>query len=86
MGLDSYRHSAETFISELTAEYYHHFAGLKDDYGASVRRGSSPADAGAALGQLWREGQGLEPSELLAKLKSEPLDFGVLLTDLDLAQ
>ncbi len=32
MDLDSYRRSAEAFISELTAEYYRHYAGLKDEY------------------------------------------------------
>jgi hypothetical protein len=32
MDLRSYRASAETFVSELTAEYYRHFAGLKDEY------------------------------------------------------
>lgn len=28
----AYRHSAETFVNELTAEYYRHYAGLKDSY------------------------------------------------------
>ncbi|MBV9049830.1 MAG: hypothetical protein JOY58_16255 [Solirubrobacterales bacterium] len=32
MDLDAYRHSAEAFLSELTAEFYRHYAGLKDDY------------------------------------------------------
>ena len=32
MDLDAYRASAEAFVSDLTAEYYRHFAGLKDDY------------------------------------------------------
>jgi hypothetical protein len=32
MDLEGYRGSAETFISELTAEYYRHYAGFKDDY------------------------------------------------------
>jgi hypothetical protein len=32
MELDSYRGSAETFISELTREYYRHYAGLKESY------------------------------------------------------
>ena len=32
MDLDAYRGSAEAFVSALTAEYYGHFAGLKDDY------------------------------------------------------
>ncbi len=32
MDLDSYRQSAESFVSELTAEYYRHYAGLKDEY------------------------------------------------------
>jgi hypothetical protein len=32
MNLDSYRRSAETFVSELTGEYYRHYAGLKDSY------------------------------------------------------
>jgi hypothetical protein len=32
MDLAAYRGSAETFVSELTAEYYRHYAGLKDDY------------------------------------------------------
>ncbi len=32
MDLASYRRSAESFISELTAEYYRHYAGLKDEY------------------------------------------------------
>lgn len=32
MDLDAYRHSAEAFLSELTAEYYRHYAGLKNDY------------------------------------------------------
>ncbi len=32
MDLDAYRHSAEAFSRELTAEYYRHYAGLKGDY------------------------------------------------------
>jgi hypothetical protein len=32
MDLEAYRRSAETFVSELTAEYYRHYAGLKDSY------------------------------------------------------
>jgi hypothetical protein len=32
MDLVAYRRSAETFVSELTHEYYRHFAGLKDGY------------------------------------------------------
>jgi len=32
MDLEAYRTDAETFISELTAEYYRHFAGLKASY------------------------------------------------------
>jgi hypothetical protein len=32
MDLHAYRRSAETFVSELTAEYYRHFAGLKESY------------------------------------------------------
>jgi hypothetical protein len=32
MDLDAYRRSAEEFISELTAEHYRHYSGLKDSY------------------------------------------------------
>jgi hypothetical protein len=32
MDLESYRRSAETFVSALTGEYYRHFAGLKPSY------------------------------------------------------
>ena len=32
MNLEDYRRSAQEFISELTAEYYRHYAGLKDSY------------------------------------------------------
>ena len=32
MDLDAYRSSAEAFLSELTGEYYRHYAGLKDEY------------------------------------------------------
>lgn len=32
MDLGAYRQSAEQFLIELTAEYYHHYAGLKDTY------------------------------------------------------
>jgi hypothetical protein len=32
MDLDAYRRSAEDFVSELTAEYYRHYAGLKASY------------------------------------------------------
>jgi hypothetical protein len=32
MDLEAYRQSAESFVSELTAEYYRHYAGLKDSY------------------------------------------------------
>jgi hypothetical protein len=32
MDLGDYRSAAESFLSELTGEYYRHFAGLKDDY------------------------------------------------------
>jgi hypothetical protein len=31
MDLDAYRGAAETFLSELTSEYYRHYAGFKDD-------------------------------------------------------
>jgi hypothetical protein len=30
--LEAYRDGAETFLAELTTEYYQHYAGLKDDY------------------------------------------------------
>jgi hypothetical protein len=32
MDLDAYRLSAEAFLSELTGEYYRHYAGLKEQY------------------------------------------------------
>ena len=32
MDLEAYRRSAETFISELTGEYYRHYAGIKDEF------------------------------------------------------
>ena len=32
MNLEDYRRAAQGFISELTAEYYRHYAGLKDSY------------------------------------------------------
>ncbi len=32
MDLDAYRHSAESFLTELTREYYRHYAGLQDEY------------------------------------------------------
>jgi hypothetical protein len=32
MDLDAYRRSAETFVAELDAEYYRHYAGLKDGF------------------------------------------------------
>jgi hypothetical protein len=32
MDLDAYRRSAETFLIDLTAEYYRHYAGLKEAY------------------------------------------------------
>jgi hypothetical protein len=32
MDLDAYRQSAESFMSELTGEYYRHYAGLQDEY------------------------------------------------------
>jgi hypothetical protein len=32
MDLAAYRDSAESFVAELTAEYYRHYAGLKDEY------------------------------------------------------
>jgi hypothetical protein len=32
MDLDAYRSEAEAFLSELTAEYYRHYAGLQDEY------------------------------------------------------
>ena len=32
MDLAAYRDSAESFLAELTAEYYRHYAGLKDEY------------------------------------------------------
>jgi hypothetical protein len=32
MDLDAYRRSAETFLSEVEAEYYRHYAGLKEAY------------------------------------------------------
>jgi hypothetical protein len=30
--LEAYRRSAEEFVSELTGEFYRHYAGLKEDY------------------------------------------------------
>ncbi len=32
MDLDAYRHSAETFVSDLEAVYYRHYAGLDDEF------------------------------------------------------
>jgi hypothetical protein len=32
MDLEAYRESAEEFVAELTAEYYRHYAGLKEDF------------------------------------------------------
>src|SRR5579875_651987 len=32
MDLGDYRSTAESFLSELTTEYYRHYAGLKDEY------------------------------------------------------
>ncbi len=32
MDIEAYRRSAESFVSALTAEYYRHYAGLKDSY------------------------------------------------------
>ena len=32
MDLDAYRHSAETFLTELTGEHYRHYAGLQDTF------------------------------------------------------
>jgi hypothetical protein len=32
MDLESYRRSAEEFVCALTAEYYRHYAGLKESY------------------------------------------------------
>src|SRR5437764_14505431 len=32
MELAAYRSSAESFMSELTAEYFHHYAGLQAEY------------------------------------------------------
>ena len=32
MNLEAYRESAEEFVAELTAEYYRHYAGLKDEF------------------------------------------------------
>lgn len=32
MDLDAYRHSAETFLEELTGEYYRHYSGLQEAY------------------------------------------------------
>jgi hypothetical protein len=32
MDLDAYRRMGESFVSELTREYYRHYAGLQDDY------------------------------------------------------
>ena len=32
MDLDGYRRSAEAFVTELTREYYRHYAGLNDEY------------------------------------------------------
>ncbi|MGA2925874.1 MAG: hypothetical protein ABSG43_07745 [Solirubrobacteraceae bacterium] len=42
------------------------------------------AHAGAALRELWREGQRLTLDELLAKVSPERLEFGVMLADLGL--
>lgn len=41
-------------------------------------------EAGAALRELWRDGQRLSAEELLASLTGERLDFGVLVADLGL--
>ncbi len=42
-------------------------------------------EAGAALRELWREGQRLSPDELLRELTGERLEFGVLIGDLGLS-
>ena len=42
------------------------------------------AQAGEELRALWREGQRLDPEELLAELTGERLEFGVLVADLGL--
>ena len=68
MDLDAYRASAEAFLSELTAEYYRHYAGLQDEYAIEpiyarhqeltrierARAIGLSVDGGAGVRELWR--------------------------------
>lgn len=54
---------------------------LRDRFGAEW---FAVPEAGAALRELWRDGQRLSAEELLAALTGERLDFGVLVADLGL--
>jgi len=84
----------EMFLADVDPGFYcscylrawaletHLRAHLRGHYGAAWFE--SP-HAGDELRALWREGQRLTPEELLARFSSQPLEFGVLLSDLGLA-
>jgi hypothetical protein len=88
------RWPAETFLSDMdegfyVAAYLRAWA-LETHLRRWLRNRFGPAwfevpEAGAALRELWREGQRLSAEELLASLTGEQLDFGVLVADLGLA-
>lgn len=86
---------SETYLSDIDEGFYvaaylrawaletHLRRWLRDRFGAAW---FEVPEAGAALRELWSEGQRLSAEELLSGLTGETLDFGVLVADLGLDQ
>jgi hypothetical protein len=84
----------ETFLADVDPGFYcscylrawaletHLRAHLRERFGTAWFE--SP-EAGAALRELWRDGQRLRPEELLLELSGARLDFAAVLDDLELA-
>ena len=76
MDLDAYRRSAETFVIELTGEYYRHYAGLKDAYEIEPIYGRHSSLFGADAIQTLREHHDAAAGEQRQRLRML-LDFAV---------
>src|SRR5436305_823489 len=78
MDLDAYRQSAESFLAELTTEYYRHYAGLQDEYGIEpiYARHAGLFTAGA-VGSLRDLAAGAEPGSEERRRLTMLVDFAV---------
>jgi hypothetical protein len=78
MDLDAYRHAAESFLAELTGEYYRHYAGLQDEYEieAIYARHGELFTAGA-VSSLRERRQAVEPGAEEGRRLRMLVDFAV---------